>query len=131
MPLDPARVPDASAWDGRDVVVGVRPQAFRFADVGAVCDVEHVGTLGDRRLVTAALPADGVTVVESGIAVTNGHVSLTIETSADGRLGEAPWQASHLVVDAVDIHLFDRSWGRSLRPRASGCAAGQATRATT
>ncbi len=131
LPLDPARLPDPSSWDGRDVVVGVRPQALRFVDVGAVCDVQHIETLGDRRLVTATLPTGGVEVTDTGISVTDERASLTVETSADGRLGEAAWQASHLVADATDIHLFDPSSGRSLRADARGCVSAQAIRATT
>ena len=98
----------------RDVVIGVRPHGVRFADRGIVADVEHIEIIGDRRLVTTTVLASPVTVTEHGVRVGTGPARVTVDTAAADQHGEQRWRASHLSIDADDIHLFDPATGRSL-----------------
>ena len=98
----------------RDVVVGVRPQAVRFADHGIVADVEHVETVGDRCLVTTTVLAPSVTVADHGVRVEPGRARVTVDATVGDPHGEQRWRASHLTFDVDDIHLFDPETGRSL-----------------
>lgn len=111
------------------VVVGVRPQAFRFGDDGSIVDVEQVRRVGDRWVIDASLDAAPVTVTDAGVEIGTGRTPLTIDLDADADTGRPRWRPSHVTVDPPDIHLFDPTSGRSLRRVAADDA--QRTRVTT
>ncbi len=115
----------------RDVVIGVRPQAIRFADRGLLADVEHTEILGDRCLVTATVPAVPAIVTEQGLGVGSGPPRVTVDTAVADAHGERRWQPSHLAIDVDDLHLFDPATGRSLATATDGTTADQPTRATS
>ncbi|NNE13014.1 MAG: ABC transporter ATP-binding protein [Ilumatobacter sp.] len=94
--------------DGSEVVVGLRPQAIRFASEGAItADVHSIEAHGSVRTISATIDAPDVRSGEPA--------RLVIELDAE----EAPevelWRPSRLTVDLDDIHLFDPASGRSLR----------------
>jgi multiple sugar transport system ATP-binding protein len=121
-PLAAGAWPGLRCWHDRDVVVGVRPQAIRFARNGVVADVEHVATVGDHSVAAATLVAPSVTVTPTGVTVNPGRTRLVVEARVGDDMGADLWQASHLAVDPADIHLFDPATGRSLRaPIAPTC----------
>jgi multiple sugar transport system ATP-binding protein len=122
VPLRSARWPDMTAWGGHDVVVGVRPHDFRFVDDGAVVDVEQITTVGDRRLVVARLGAPRVWVTETGLTLGSGPTAITVDVGPGEPVGEDAWRASHVAVDADDIHLFDPQTGKTLRPESRSAA---------
>lgn len=115
----------------RDVVVGVRPRALRFADDGIIADVEQVETIAERRIVTATLIARPVTITDDGVVVGGGRSTVTVDADPTGDVGRARWQASRLAAEADDIHLFDHRTGRSLAPTAARRRDRQTTRAVT
>jgi len=96
------------------VVVGIRPQAFRFTGEGAVVDVERMDVLADRFEIRATLAARPAVATEHGVVVGTGPTTLTIDLPADGNLDLELWRPAHLVVDPDDIHLFDATTGTSL-----------------
>ena len=118
LPLGSRRWDALDLAEDRDVVVGVRPRTFRFTADGIVADVEHVETVAERCMVTATLVARPVTVTDDGVEVGVGRTSVTVDADATADVGSAGWQASHLAVDADDVHLFDHRTGRSLAPAA-------------
>lgn len=115
----------------RDVVVGVRPRSFRFADDGIIADVEHVETIAERRIVTVTLIARPVTITDDGVVVGAGRSTVTVDADPTDDVGRARWQASRLTVEADDVHLFDHRTGRSLAPPVAPRSGRQTTRAAT
>ncbi len=131
LPLGGSQWGALDATEERDVVVGVRPHAFRFVDRGIVADVEHVDTVADRCVVTATLPARPAVVTDDGVTIGAGPTRVVVDVGAAEHVGDGRWRASHLKVDADDIYLFDHRTGRSLAPPVGLSVDRQATRATT
>jgi multiple sugar transport system ATP-binding protein len=107
---------------GRTVIVGIRPQAFRFTGEGVVVDVERIEVLADRFEILATLDAPRAFATEDEVVIDTRPTPLTIDLPADHQLDLEMWRPSHLVVDPDDIHLFDPTTGASLRPDRSAAA---------
>jgi multiple sugar transport system ATP-binding protein len=103
---------------GGQLVVGIRPQAFRFTGDGAIVDVDRIDRIGGRVEIGATLDVPGAVMDGDRLVVGTRPTALTIDIDADNDddLDLELWRPSHLVVDPDDIHLFDPATGRSLRP---------------
>jgi ABC-type sugar transport system ATPase subunit len=85
---------DAAAGADGDVVVGVRPSAFRFADTGLPARVELVENLGDSAIVDLAA-GDG----------------RTLKVRCDTRPAVREGDHVHLAFPRGAMHLFDAATG--------------------
>ncbi len=104
----------ASALHGRDVVIGVRPEAL-YPDARGPVTVSprFTETLGPHQLLHCTLGAEAVRATDDGLVSTDEHhapIVLTAPSSASFDV----WQALHLGVDVDGIHLFDGEGGSSL-----------------
>jgi ABC-type sugar transport system ATPase subunit len=114
IPLDgPLGQPAAGHPAGRDVVVGIRPSAFRVDAGGAfVMDVSSTERVGAHVLVHGRLdaPAWRSRHTEPEVADRRGAVEVMLQCA--GTID--PWQPLPLDVEPGSVHLFDIDTGRAL-----------------
>ena len=104
---------------GQTVIVGVRPQAFRFTGDGLVVDVEAMEVLADRLAIQATLDARRAFATERDVVVAARPTPLVIDLPAADDFDLELWRPSHLFIDPLDMHLFDPATGRTLGSRPS------------
>ena len=105
------RQPGLARMDGRDVAVGIRPEALtRDVDGQLVASVEFTESLGAEQLVHCEIAAPSVG--ESLRA--DGDRMVTLHTYLDVHDHVSIWQPLALRVDTDQLHLFDLVSGERL-----------------
>jgi multiple sugar transport system ATP-binding protein len=117
--------PDLRDHEGRELIVGVRPEAFSVVpdgSPGALAGRIHlVEMLGSESLVHVEVAArapgegDGGGLLAAGDAVGEAPRSARIAGRFPGRVGHATGDAVGVSVDPARLELFDRATGRALR----------------
>ena len=109
-----ARHGGARALDGREVVIGLRPDAFVIDPVGPiVVSPGFAEQIGPHQLVHATLAASSVRAVDDGYVRSSEHLAPLIVAAPSGYEYD-PWRAMHLDVDRERLMLFDPVDGRRL-----------------
>ena len=110
-----ARLPVLPRLVGRNVALGVRPEAFKRDESGSlVASVSYSERLGPDQLVHATIGARRVSSAERGATIDHDAVApivVALEASAAVNV----WEPLTLRVDTSQIHLFDLSTGAALR----------------
>ncbi len=110
-----ARWPDLVNRIGGEVVVGIRPEAFRRDPNGEfVLSVRFHEQLGSRQWVHAYIDASVIDVTHA-----QSLAESTVIASLDGRGEVSLWKPLRLAVDHSQIHLFDRDTGVALTTMSS------------
>ncbi len=137
--------PALAAYDGRDVIVGIRPEDIHDADLeGAragselVADVELVEAMGSDVLVHFSLDVppvrtdDTADLAEAPEQVPDeGADRSPMVARLDPRTGARQHQPVRLRVDTTRLHAFDPASGTSIWDRAPADAAGMAAATAT
>ncbi len=109
-------------WIGRELAVGVRPEALALAPEGAAGDlrVEITGVeyLGVHRLALATLEAHAV--ADHGEIVVDPGATTTIGILLDEDVDIDLWRPVPIVADASRLHLFDLRTGAALPTTLAG-----------
>ena len=116
-----ARWSGLERWAGRDVAVGLRPEALSLApdapSASLRVEVVRVEHLGAHDVAWATLEAHAVTDDGGTITVDPAPVT-TIGILLDEAIEVDQWRPIGLVVDVDQVHLFDIDTGRALSIRA-------------
>lgn len=101
---------------GREVVVGIRPEAVRFDPHGPLeLSVESAESLGREWHVRLVVDAPAVTVGEDGVGhEVRSHPFSAISLLAPLDAAPSLWAPIRASIDAAGVHLFDPVDGRSL-----------------
>ncbi len=117
--IGPYRVPlpetaDDAALVGRDIAVGLRPEAFRrVADGPIYASVERIEQIGSAQLVHATIDCPGLDVVaDQAVNESSNHASIRLYVSAETPIGL--WEPLRLDLDLREIHVFDLASGRRI-----------------
>ncbi|MFN8024053.1 MAG: ABC transporter ATP-binding protein [Acidimicrobiales bacterium] len=104
----------AHTLDGREVVIGVRPDAFVVDEQGPiVVSPGFAEQIGPHQLVHATLAASSVRAVDDGYVRSDDHLAALVVAAPSGYELD-PWRALHLDVDLDRLMLFDPADGRRL-----------------
>ncbi|MCX6519289.1 MAG: ABC transporter ATP-binding protein [Actinobacteria bacterium] len=102
------------ALHGREVVIGVRPEALHLDATGPLTvSPRFTETLGPHQLLHCTLGAEAVRATDDGLVSADDHHA-PIVVAAASSVSFDVWQPLHLGVDVDGIHLFDGEDGRSL-----------------
>ncbi len=109
-----ATVPALIELDGRDVVVGIRPEAVHRDDAGElVTSVQFTELLGPHRLVYATIHARSVVDVDGDVTAVPERTS-TIRTYVDAHEPVSLWEPLRLRVDTDQLYFFDLDTGAAI-----------------
>jgi multiple sugar transport system ATP-binding protein len=111
------RRPALRGMHGRQVAIGIRPEALRRDEAGSfVASVESTEALGPDRLVHASIDAPSVRLTDGGVTTGPDRRS-TIATYVDAHDPVSLWEPLRLRVDTTGVHVFDLSTGAALDER--------------
>ena len=109
-----ARLPGLAGMTGKDVAVGIRPEALgKEGDTSLEVVVELVEMLGSELLVHASIDAANVRQADDGVQIVD-DAQATIIASLDPRHPVRVADRISLLVDTTRIHLFDLATGESI-----------------
>ncbi len=118
-----ARFGGADALDGRDVIVGLRPEAFRLDASGPLTvSPRFTEPIGPHQLLHCTLGAVAVQAGDDGIAETEDERAAVV-VAVDASIPFDVWQPMHLAVDLDQLHLFEPIDGTSLAGTSLAAAA--------
>lgn len=113
---------DLAAVHGREVVVGLRPDAFVVDASGPVTVSPHLAEqLGTHQLLHVTMPGVAVRAGDEAIERSTDHLAAMV-VAAPADLPLDVWRPLHLSVRSDSLHLFDAEDGRSLERPLVGCA---------
>ncbi len=117
LPLDDACVARFGGFErlrGRDVVVGLRPEAFTPSPHGALTvSPSFTELLGAQQLMHCSMSATAVTATDDGVR-TSADDFASLVVALDPTLSFSIWEPLRLDVDLTQLHLFNPVDGASL-----------------
>jgi len=109
-----ARLAGVAGYVGRDVAVGIRPEALGGDGAGALTvSVDLVEMLGSELLVHSTIGAPAVGMADSGVEIAAAAES-TVVASLDPRESVRAGEALTLAVDTQRLHAFDLETGAAI-----------------
>ena len=106
--------PDLGDLVGREIIVGIRPEAFRRDPHGElVLSLRYHEQVGATQWVHAVIDAEMVDTRDAGDTV--GADEPTVVAALEGRREISLWKPLRLAVDHTQIYLFDSATGVALR----------------
>ncbi len=110
----------AAALHGREVVVGLRPEAFHLDASGPLTvSPRFTETVGPHQLLHCTLGAVAMCATDDDLVASEDHHA-AIVVALDSSFSFDVWQPLHLDIDTAQLHLFDAADGSTLEttPRA-------------
>jgi multiple sugar transport system ATP-binding protein len=109
-----ARFGGAAVLDGREMVLGLRPEAFHLDATGPITlSPRFTEPVGPHQLLHGTLGASAVRAGDGGLVTTDAeHAEVVV--AVDASVPFDVWQPVHLGIDPTQLHLFDPVDGISL-----------------